>query len=109
MMPTVFSRATEPTVDEKFEAKREAFARKPEILRTRHQVVLGDAREMKLLARPGSVHLVVTSPPYWTLKEYDGSAGASQLGHVDDYLDFQAQLTRVWKRCYDLLVPGGRL
>ena len=34
---------------------------------TSHSLYLGDAREMKL--KPDSVHLVVTSPPYWTLKE----------------------------------------
>ena len=30
----------------------------------------------------GSVHLVVTSPPYWTLKEYDGGVGDKQLGAI---------------------------
>jgi site-specific DNA-methyltransferase (adenine-specific) len=102
-------RATEPTVHEKFEAKQKALQANPPILKTRHRVILGDAREMKLLSQPESVHLVVTSPPYWTLKEYDGGAGANQLGHVDDYTAFQNEIARVWKRCFDLLVPGGRL
>jgi DNA modification methylase len=56
---------------------------------------------------PESVHLVLTSPPYWTLKEYRKSPG--QLGHVADYDEFLADLDRVWKHCYDALVPGGRL
>jgi DNA modification methylase len=60
---------------------------------------------MKL--KPESVHLVVTSPPYWTLKEYRDTEG--QLGHVDDYEDFLRGLDTVWKKCYEALVPGGRL
>ena len=52
---------------------------------TRHGLNLGDAREMSNLA-PGSVHLIVTSPPYWTLKEYRDSEG--QMGHIEDYDEF---------------------
>jgi DNA modification methylase len=73
---------------------------------TSHTLRLGDARTMPALA-PESVHLVLTSPPYWTLKEYRKSPG--QLGHVADYDEFLADLDRVWKHCYDALVPGGRL
>ncbi len=72
---------------------------------TTHQVIVGDAREMRL--EPESVHLVVTSPPYWTLKEYRETAG--QLGHVADYDDFLRDLDDVWRQCYSALVPGGRL
>lgn len=64
---------------------------------------------MSELSEPQSIHLVVTSPPYWTLKEYDGRAGSAQLGHLEDYKAFQLELRRVWQRCFDLLVPGGRL
>jgi site-specific DNA-methyltransferase (adenine-specific) len=64
---------------------------------------------MAELTELSSVHLVVTSPPYWTLKEYAGSAGAAQLGHLRDYEAFQGELVRVWQRCFDLLVPGGRM
>ena len=55
------------------------------------------------------VHLVVTSPPYWTLKQYAGTSGERQLGHQGDYEQFQVDLSLVWRRCFDLLVPGGRL
>jgi DNA modification methylase len=54
-----------------------------------------------------SVHLVLTSPPYWTLKEYRDSAG--QMGHIDDYDEFLAELDKVWTHCFRALVPGGRL
>lgn len=72
---------------------------------TTHEVLLDDAREFRL--PPSSVHLVVTSPPYWTLKEYPHSAG--QLGQLGDYDAFIQELGRVWSGCYDALVPGGRL
>jgi modification methylase len=56
---------------------------------------------------PGSVHLVVTSPPYWTLKEYRNSEG--QMGHIENYDEFLAELDKVWAHCFRALVPGGRL
>ncbi len=73
---------------------------------TAHRLNLGDARDMTLVAT-GSVHLVLTSPPYWTLKEYRDVDG--QLGHVVDYDEFLEGLDQVWQQCFDALVPGGRL
>lgn len=73
---------------------------------TRHELHLADARTMRFLA-PGSVHLVVTSPPYWTLKEYRRAQG--QLGWVVDYDEFLKELDKVWRKCFRALVPGGRL
>jgi DNA modification methylase len=73
---------------------------------TTHSLNLGDARGMSELA-PGSVHLVITSPPYWTLKEYRVSEG--QMGHIDSYEEFLDELDKVWKHCFRALVPGGRL
>jgi len=73
---------------------------------TTHTLHRADARQLDFLA-PESVHLVVTSPPYWTLKEYRHSEG--QLGHVQDYEDFLRQLDLVWSHCLRALVPGGRL
>lgn len=102
-------RSAEPKVEDKFRAKEALFAKRPEILKSTHTVILGDAREMRALTERHPVHLVVTSPPYWTLKEYDGAAGDKQLGHWEDYETFQLELAKVWKRCFDLLVPGGRL
>ncbi len=72
---------------------------------TSHVLRLGDARSMNLPSE--SVHLVVTSPPYWTLKEYNRAPG--QLGYVDDYAAFLAELDKVWSGCFDALVPGGRV
>lgn len=73
---------------------------------TTHNLYLHDAREMSAL-EPESVHLVVTSPPYWTLKEYRRSPG--QLGFITDYEEFLSELDKIWKQCFRALVPGGRL
>lgn len=73
---------------------------------TRHSLNLGDAREMSGLT-PGSVQLIVTSPPYWTLKEYRDSEG--QMGHIKGYDEFLEELDKVWSHCFRALVPGGRL
>ncbi|MBM4001581.1 MAG: site-specific DNA-methyltransferase [Planctomycetes bacterium] len=73
---------------------------------TLHRSVHGDARELVGIDE-NSVHLVLTSPPCWTLKEYRDSEG--QLGHLHDYHCFLAELDRVGRRCFDALVPGGRL
>lgn len=73
---------------------------------TKHDLFRMDARELDGIASE-SVHLIVTSPPYWTLKEYRDSDG--QLGHVEDYSEFLENLDRIWQHCYRVLVPGGRL
>lgn len=73
---------------------------------THHILRLWDARDLSWIPE-ASVHLVVTSPPYWTLKPYPKVAG--QLGLVSDYDAFVGELTKVWKECFRVLVPGGRL
>src|SRR5437763_4340242 len=76
--------------------------------RTRHEMILGDARDLSFIASE-SVHLVVTSPPYFNLKAYASDAGGRQLGRLDDYEAFLAELDRVWRECARVLVPGGRI
>jgi DNA modification methylase len=74
--------------------------------RTTHRLHHGDARDLSWIP-DASVHLVVTSPPYWTLKEYPQSAG--QMGHIEDYNGFLDELDKVWKECARVLVGGGRI
>ncbi|HEY3102803.1 MAG TPA: site-specific DNA-methyltransferase [Pyrinomonadaceae bacterium] len=66
----------------------------------------GDARELGWIA-DSSVHLVVTSPPYWTLKRYHEND--RQMGHIEDYETFHDELDKVWRHCFRVLVPGGRV
>ena len=75
--------------------------------RTTHRLHLGDARELSWIP-DASVHLVVTSPPYWTLKEY-APGNDEQLGHFGDYEHFLSELDRVWRECARVLVGGGRI
>jgi site-specific DNA-methyltransferase (adenine-specific) len=74
--------------------------------RTSHRLSLGDARDLSSIPDK-SVHLVVTSPPYWTLKKYVGAKG--QLGDMDDYEAFLVELDKVWAECSRVLAPGGRI
>ena len=76
--------------------------------RTRHQLILGDARNLSFIPSE-SVHLVVTSPPYFNLKHYESDAGGRQLGRIDDYEAFLDELDHVWRECARVLVPGGRI
>jgi DNA modification methylase len=71
-----------------------------------HDLYLRDARDLSFV-EDGSIHLVVTSPPYWTLKEYPRRKG--QLGLVADYEEFLDELEKVWRHCFRVLVPGGRV
>lgn len=75
-------------------------------LQTHHKLIVGDARDLRRLG-DASVQLVVTSPPYWTLKEYPKVIG--QLGRIPSYEMFLRELNKVWKECYRVLVPSGRL
>lgn len=74
--------------------------------KTTHRIVHGDARDLSFIP-DRSIHLVVTSPPYWSLKQYEPNP--DQLGHVSDYEHFLEALRKVWSECYRLLVPGGRV
>jgi modification methylase len=73
---------------------------------TAHRLLQQDSRDLGFLPDE-SVHLVVTSPPYWTLKQY--RAHDRQLGDVQDYEAFLRELDKVWQHCFRVLVPGGRL
>jgi hypothetical protein len=74
-------------------------------LHTRHVLYNVDSRQLDI--DEGSVDLVVTSPPYWTLKKYNDHEG--QLGDVGDYEQFLDELDEVWRRAFRALVPGRRM
>jgi site-specific DNA-methyltransferase (adenine-specific) len=74
---------------------------------TTHTLRLGDARDLSWLENE-SVHLVVTSPPYWTLKQYKENRDG-QMGDIADYELFLDELDKVWRECARVLVGGGRI
>jgi site-specific DNA-methyltransferase (adenine-specific) len=58
------------------------------------------------LLRDESVHLIITSPPYWQLKDYGTK---EQIGFHTDYENYINNLNLVWKECYRVLYEGCRL
>lgn len=70
-----------------------------------HKVIIGDSRRMKEI-KDESVHLVITSPPYWQLKDYGPK---EQIGYNDSYEDYINNLNLVWKECHRVLHKGCRL
>jgi DNA modification methylase len=68
-------------------------------------IIIGDSRRMDEL-RDESIHLIITSPPYWQLKDY---GNGSQIGFNDSYEDYINNLNLVWKECYRVLHKGCRL
>ena len=74
-------------------------------MKTTHKIIIGDSRNMKELYNE-SVHLVITSPPYWQLKDYGSE---NQIGYNDTYEDYINNLNLVWKECYRVLHQGCRL
>ena len=73
---------------------------------TQHVLNLGDARELGWI-KDETAHLVVTSPPYFNLKRYNDHP--DQLGNMSEYEAFLDELDQVWRHCFRVLVPGGRL
>jgi len=76
-----------------------------EKMKTNHTIINGDSRHMvELLDK--SVHLAITSPPYWQLKDYGTN---DQIGYNEDYESYINNLNLVWKECYRVLDNGCRL
>ena len=74
-------------------------------MKTTHKIINGDSRQMNLIPDK-SVHLVITSPPYWQLKDYGIT---NQIGYHEDYETYINNLNLVWKECYRVLENGCRL
>lgn len=74
-------------------------------MKTSHTIIIGDARSMTEVPDE-SVQLVVTSPPYWQIKNYGGKG---QIGFYDTYEEYIENLNKVWSECYRALTPGCRL
>jgi len=74
-------------------------------MKTIHKIITGDCRQMNLIPDE-SVHLVITSPPYWQLKDYGTS---NQIGYHESYESYINNLNLAWKECHRVLYPGCRL
>ncbi|MEM9686754.1 MAG: DNA methyltransferase, partial [Bacteroidota bacterium] len=74
-------------------------------MQTKHDIIIGDSRQMDFLG-DGAVQLAITSPPYWQLKDYGTD---HQIGYHDSYESYINNLNLVWKECYRVLENGCRL
>jgi DNA modification methylase len=72
---------------------------------THHKIIIGDSRQMTEVPDK-SVHLIITSPPYWQLKDYGNS---DQIGFDHSYEDYVNNLNLVWNECRRVLHDGCRL
>ena len=73
--------------------------------KTRHKIINGDSRHMSEL-KDKSIHLIVTSPPYWQLKDYGTE---DQIGFHDNYETYINHLNLTWQECFRFLHKGCRL
>ena len=74
-------------------------------MNTKHTLVTGDSRNLSLIPDK-SVHLIITSPPYWQLKDYGND---NQIGFHDSYEGYINNLNMVWSECNRILHDGCRL
>lgn len=72
---------------------------------TNHKIIIGDSRDMSAL-QDQSVHLAITSPPYWQIKDYGNK---NQIGFNDSYEEYIDNLNETWAECYRVLQPTCRL
>lgn len=74
-------------------------------MKTNHNIIIGDSRRMNSV-EDQSVHLVITSPPYWQLKDY---GNGRQIGYGNSYEEYINNLNLVWQETYRILKPACRL
>ncbi len=72
---------------------------------TNHKIIFGDSRKMGQIPDK-SVQLIITSPPYWQLKDYGAE---DQIGFNDSYEEYINNLNLVWQECNRVLSDGCRL
>lgn len=74
-------------------------------MKTIHKIIFGDSKWMKEVPDE-SIHLIITSPPYWQLKDY---GNGKQIGFNDTYEEYINNLNLVWSECHRVLHKGCRL
>lgn len=72
---------------------------------TEHRIIFGDSRSLNEI-KDKSVQLIITSPPYWQLKDYGTE---DQIGFNDSYEEYINNLNLVWQECYRVLSDGCRM
>ena len=75
-------------------------------IKTNHTVYVGDVRSKIKEIKDKSIQLIVTSPPYWNIKNYENH---SQIGYSQSYEEYLGDLSSVWKESKRVLSPGCKL
>ena len=74
-------------------------------MKTVHKIIIGDSRKMREI-KNASAQLIVTSPPYWQLKDYGSD---EQIGFNHSYEEYINNLNLVWNECHRVMENGCRL
>jgi DNA modification methylase len=74
-----------------------------------YSFVCGDSLEMLKLIPDETVNCVVTSPPYWNLREYDVAENSSVIGNEPNYKDYVDNLTKLFNEIKRILTKDGSL
>jgi DNA modification methylase len=69
------------------------------------KIIISDSRVMEEIDNE-SVDLIITSPPYWHIKDY---GNPNQIGYGQTFHEYLKDLYYVWKGCYRVLRNGSRL
>jgi modification methylase len=81
------------------------------------KVYFGDCRKMKMIP-DSSIQLVVTSPPYFNIKDYSldgyqnnkkGNSESGQIGDIKEYKQYINEMVKAWRECFRVLKPNGKL
>lgn len=76
-----------------------------EQMNTEHRIYFKSSERMKEV-QDGEIHAVITSPPYWNIKDY---GNPKQIGYHDSLTEYMHKLGKVWSECVRVLAPGCRL
>jgi len=71
-------------------------------------IIIGDSRHMDRV-ETDSVHLIITSPPYFNTKTYSEDFTGIDLGNINDYETWKYEIKKVWQECFRTLAPGRKL
>jgi modification methylase len=74
-------------------------------LGTMHRIYFKNSQKMREV-NDGEIHAVITSPPYWNIKDY---GNPKQIGYHDSLTEYMHKLDKVWSECIRVLAPGCRL
>jgi len=74
----------------------------------RHKIIHCDSGKTWPI-QDNCIDVGITSPPYWTLKHYEGNQNDSQVGFYDNYTQYHNKLNKVWAEYMRVLKPGRQL